>query len=261
MSQNTALAVEDQQAAHIDYLLQLADTSLVLGQRLGELLGHAPTIEEDLGLANISLDLMGQARLLLTHAGKLEGRGRTDDQLAFLRTEREFRNLALAEQPNGDFAQIMVRQVLIDAYQLELYERLQHSSDTQLAAIAAKALKETQYHFRYSSGWLVRLGDGTEESRRRAQQALDQLWPYTREFFDQQPEDRTLQASGVAPDLAAVESHWAARVHQVLHQATLARPANVPFRWYGRRGVHTEHLGHMLAEMQYLQRTYPGAEW
>jgi ring-1,2-phenylacetyl-CoA epoxidase subunit PaaC len=253
--------LEGERAAHFDYLLQLADTSLVLGQRLGELLGHAPTIEEDLGLANISLDLMGQARLLLTHAGTLEGRGRSEDQLAFLRAERDFRNLTLAELPNGDFARVIVRQVLIDAYQLELYERLQHSTDTQLAAISAKSLKETRYHFRYSGSWLVRLGDGTDESHRRAQQALEQLWPYTREFFDEQPQDRSLQRAGVAPVLADIETHWSTAIEGVLREATLERPAPSPFRWYGRRGVHTEHLGHMLTDLQYMQRTYPGAEW
>ena len=251
----------DVEAARFDYLLQLADTSLVLGQRLGEQLGHAPTIEEDLGLANISLDLIGQARFLLTYAGQVEGRGRTEDQLAFLRVEREFRNLVLAEQPNGDFAQIIVRQMLIDAYQLELYERLQHSSDTHLGAIAAKALKETQYHFRYSGGWLTRLGDGTEESHHRAQQALGQLWPYTRELFDEQEEERTLVRLGVAPALAEVETSWLARVEGVLRESTLERPAATPYRWFGRRGTHTEHLGYMLADMQYLQRTYPGAKW
>ena len=251
----------DEQAARFDYLLQLADTSLVLGQRLGELLGHAPTIEEDLGLANISLDLIGQARLLLTYAGEIEGRGRTEDQLAFLRIESEFRNLVLAEQPNGDFAQTIVRQVLIDAYQLELYERLQHSSDVRLAAIAAKSLTETRYHFRYSSGWLIRLGDGTEESHLRAQQALNQHWPYTRELFDEREEDRTLVRMGIAPALIEVETGWSARIDSVLSEATLERPADVPYRWFGRRGAHSEHLGYMLADMQYLQRTYPGAAW
>jgi ring-1,2-phenylacetyl-CoA epoxidase subunit PaaC len=252
---------QDEQAARFDYLLQLADTSLVLGQRLGELLGHAPTIEEDLGLANISLDLIGQARLLLTYAGEIEGRGRTEDQLAFLRVESEFRNLVLAEQPNGDFAQTIVRQVLIDAYQLDLHERLQYSSDARLAAIAAKSLKETRYHFRYSGGWLIRLGDGTEESHVRAQQALDQHWPYTRELFDEREEDRTLVRLGIAPALTEVSPSWSARVDAVLSEATLQRPKDVPHRWFGRRGAHSEHLGYMLADMQYLQRTHPGAAW
>ncbi len=261
MNASAVAGGRDEGAARVDYLLQLADTSLVLGQRLGELLGHAPTIEEDLGLANISLDLIGQARLLLTHAAEMEGRGRTEDQLAFLRTESEFRNLVLAEQPNGDFAQTIVRQVLIDAYQLELYERLQHSSDARLAAIAAKSLGETRYHFRYSSGWLLRLGDGTEDSHRRAQQALDQHWPYTREMFDEGEQDRGLLRLGIAPPLAEVEAAWSARVDAVMGEATLSRPAAVPYRWFGRRGAHSEHLGYMLADMQYLQRTYPGAEW
>lgn len=245
----------------VDYLLQLADTSLVLGQRLGELLGHAPTIEEDLGLANISLDLIGQARLLLTYAGELEGRGRTEDHFAFLRVESEFRNLVLAEQPNGDFAQTIVRQVLIDTYQLSLHERLQHSTDGRLAAIAAKSLNETRYHLRYSSGWLIRLGDGTEESHLRAQRALNQHWAYTREFFDERDTDRTLALSGVAPALSEVAAEWSTRIDSVLNEATLQRPADVPYRWFGRRGAHSEHLGYLLADMQYLQRTHPGAQW
>jgi ring-1,2-phenylacetyl-CoA epoxidase subunit PaaC len=250
-----------EQAARVDYVLQLADTSLVLGQRLGELLGHAPTIEEDLGLANISLDLIGQARLLLTYAGELEGRDRTEDQFAFLRVESEFRNLVLAEQPNGDFAQTIVRQVLIDNYQLSLHERLQHSTDARLAAIATKSLNETRYHWRYSSGWLIRLGDGTRESHLRAQRALDQYWPYTHEFFDERDEDRALALSGVAPALSEVATEWSARIDSVLGEATLQRPAETPYRWFGRRGAHSEHLGYLLADMQYLQRTYPGAQW
>jgi ring-1,2-phenylacetyl-CoA epoxidase subunit PaaC len=248
-------------SAHFDYLLQLADTSLVLGQRLGETVGHAPALEEELGLANIALDLIGQARLLLTYAGELEGRGRDEDQLAMLRTPDEFRNLVLAEQPNGDFACTIVRQVLIDAWQLELYEALQASSDPRLRAIAAKSLKETAYHFQYSSHWLVRLGDGTDESRARARQALEQLWPYTREMFDEQAPDRALAEGGIAPSPASLEAGWSARIGGVLREATLSMPAPVPYRWHGRRGVHSEHLGYLLAEMQVLQRTYPGAQW
>ena len=167
----------------------------------------------------------------------------------------------LAEQPNGDFAQTIVRQVLIDAYQLELYSRLQQSSDARLAALAAKFLMETRYHFRYSSGWLVRLGDGTAESHNRAQRAVDQYWPYTVEFFDTQENDLALARLGIAPALAEVERDWLARIDAVLNEATLERPAPTPFRWSGRRGAHSEHLGYLLADMQYLQRTYPGAEW
>ena len=192
----------------------------MLGQRLGEMLGHAPTIEEDLGLANTSLDLIGQARLLLAYAGELEGQGRSEDQLAFLRTEREFRNLVLAEQPNGDFAHTIVRQFLVDAYQLALYERLQNSSDRRLGAIAAKSLKETQYHLRYSSGWLLRLGDGTEESHGRAQRRSISFGP-SREMFDEQEGDRVLVRLGVAPVLGEVEADWLARIDGVLREATL----------------------------------------
>jgi ring-1,2-phenylacetyl-CoA epoxidase subunit PaaC len=260
---NTAAppAAVDAAAAHFDYLLQLADTSLVLGQRLAEIVGHAPALEEELGIANLALDLIGQARLLLTHAGELEGRGRDEDQLAYLRSPEEFRNLVLAEQPNGDFACTIVRQVLIDAWQLELYERLQHSSNARLAAIAAKSLRETQYHFRYSSHWLARLGDGTAESHARARQALERLWPYTREMFDEREVDRELARLRIAPPPADIEPAWSARIERVLREATLALPAATPYRWHGRRGVHSEHLGYLLAEMQYLQRAYPGAQW
>jgi len=248
-------------AARFDYLLQLADTSLILGQRLGELVGHAPAIEEDLGLANTALDLIGQARLLLAYAGEIEGRGRTEDHLAFLREQHEYRNPALVEQPNGDFGHTIVRQVLIDAYQLELHDQLQNSSDLRLAAIAAKALKETRYHLRYSGSWLIRLGDGTEESHARVQQSLDQLWPFTRELFDEQDAERALAEAGVVPALADVERHWSGRIDGLLREATLQRPASTPYHWFGRRGVHTEHLGYLLADMQFLQRTYPGATW
>jgi len=248
-------------AVRKDYVLQLADTSLILGQRLGEWVGHAPAIEEDLGLANTALDLVGQARMLLTYAGELEGEGRDEDQLAFLREERDFRNLALVEQPNRDFGHTIVRQVLVDAYQLELYERLQHSTDARLAAIAAKALKETRYHLRYSGSWLVRLGDGTAESHARVQDALERLWPFTRELFEELEADRALSAAGIAPELAVVAVAWRARLDPLFAEATLNRPKDAPFRWFGRRGVHSEHLGYILADMQYMQRTHPGAQW
>jgi ring-1,2-phenylacetyl-CoA epoxidase subunit PaaC len=247
--------------ARLRYVLRLADTSLVLGQRLGEWVGHSPALEEDLGLANISLDLIGQARLLLTYAGELEGGGRTEDDLAMGREQSDFLNLALAEQPNGDFGRTLVRQVLIDAFQLELYEALQRSTDARLAEVAAKALKETRYHFRYSAGWVVRLGDGTEESRQRVQSALDELWRFTRELFAEDEVDREMAAAGVAPTLAELQPRWSARIDEVLKEATLKRPADVPYAWFGKRGEHTEHLGYLLAEMQYLHRAYPGASW
>ena len=243
------------------YVLRLADLSLVLGQRLGEWVGHAPALEEDLGLANVALDLIGQARLLLTYAGEIEGRGRGEDDLAFLRHHGEYLNAVLVEQPNGDFAQTIVRQVLIDAFQLELFERLTASTDERLASIAAKSVKETRYHLRYSAGWLVRLGDGTEESRARAQSALDALWRYTVELFAEDELDREMSGRGVAPRLAEIQAAWSARIAGILAEATLTRPQDRPNAWQGKRGQHSEHLGYLLAEMQHLQRAYPGARW
>lgn len=245
----------------LKYVLRLADTSLVLGQRLGEWVGHAPALEEDLGLANLSLDLVGQARLLLTYAGEIEGLGRSEDDLAMSRDPSDFLNLALAEQPNGDFGDTIVRQMLIDAFQLELYEALQHSKDARLAEIAAKALKETRYHFRYSAGWVVRLGDGTDESHRRVQQSLEALWRFTHEFFAADDVDEAMAREGIAPVLAELAPRWSARVDEVLREATLKRPADIRYSWHGKRGDHTEHLGYLLAEMQFLHRTYPGATW
>ncbi|HJS91636.1 MAG TPA: 1,2-phenylacetyl-CoA epoxidase subunit PaaC, partial [Steroidobacteraceae bacterium] len=243
------------------YLLRLADTPLVLGQRLGEWVGHAPALEEDLALANIALDLIGQARLLLTYAAELEGRGRDEDALAFLRDAPDFYNVSLAEQPNGDFAQTIVRQFLIDAWQLELYEALSGSSDARLAEIAAKAVKETRYHLRFSAGWLVRLGDGTAESHARAERALAALWRFTDELLSPDALDEEMAAAGIAPSLAALGHRWQARIGAVLKEATLRAPAAAKYPWHGKRGVHTEHLGHLLAEMQHLPRTFPGARW
>lgn len=247
--------------ARLRYVLRLADTSLILGQRLAEWVGHAPALEEDLGLANIALDLIGQARLLLSYAAELEGRGRTEDELAFLRDAPQFLNLTLVEQPNGDFGRTLVRQLLVSAFQLELYEALKTCADARLAEIAAKALKETRYHVRYSASWVVRLGDGTAESHARVQDALDELWPFTGELFAEDEVDAAMVAAGIAPRAAAVQARWSARIDAVLTEATLIRPADSVFPWHGKGGVHTEHLGYMLAEMQFLQRAYPGAEW
>jgi len=243
------------------YVMRLADASLILAQRLGELVGHAPALEEDLGLANVGLDLLGQARMLLAYAGEIEGKGRDEDALAFLREHRDFLNPILVEQPNGDFGQTIARQFLIDAWRFELYERLAQSSDARLAEIAGKALKETRYHLRYSSNWLVRLGDGTQESHERVQRALDQLWPYTMELFDADEIEDEMTRAGIAPETSALRAGWNAHVDAVLAEAKLQRPADKPYLWYGKRGDHSEHLGRLLAEMQYLQRTYPGATW
>lgn len=263
MSTAAAPSLQDPQlhAAQLHYVLCLGDTSLVLGQRLGAWVGHSPALEEDLGLANLALDLIGQARLFLTYAGELEGRGRDEDALAFLRDAPDFTNLTLAEQPNGDFGHTIVRQWLIDTWQLEVYQALSASADARLAAIAAKSLKETRYHYRFSSSWLVRLGDGTLESQRRVQGALDDLWRFTSELFAPDEVDQRMQAAGIGPDLAALAMPWSARVDEDLRQATLTRPAAHPYPWHGKRGVHTEHLSHLLAEMQHLQRTYPDARW
>lgn len=243
------------------YVLRIGDLSLVLGQRLGEWVGHAPALEEDLGLANVALDLIGQARLLLAYAAELEGRGRDEDDVAFLREEREYLNPTLAEQPNGDFGQTIVRQVLLDAYQFELYVRLANGADERLAGIAAKALKETRYHLRYSSDWLVRLGDGTAESRARVQGALERLWPFTIELFEPDDLDREMSDCGIAPALAEMRGAWSSRIDALLAQATLERPGDRPYRWFGKRGEHSEHLGYLLAEMQHLPRAHPGARW
>ena len=247
--------------ARLRYVLRLADTSLVLGQRLGEWIGHAPTLEEDLGLANLGLDLIGQARLLLSYAAELEGRGRDEDQLAFLRDAPQFLNLSLAEQPNGDFAATIVRQWLIDTWQLVIYEALRGSSDARLAAIADKALKETRYHHRFSAGWLLRLGDGTAESAARTQRALDELWRFTAELFAADETDELMRTAGVAPALAELAPRWSALIDADLAAAHLRRPPGTTYAWHGKRGVHTEHLGHLLAEMQHLPRAYPGARW
>jgi ring-1,2-phenylacetyl-CoA epoxidase subunit PaaC len=247
--------------SHCRYVLRLADTSLILAQRLGEWIGHAPAIEEDLGLANVSLDLLGQARMLLSYAAQLEGRGRSEDDLAYLREESEFLNATLVEQPNGDFGQTIVRQFLIDAWQLELHEWLQGSKDPRLAEIAAKAVKETRYHLRYSAGWLIRLGDGTEHSHARVQDALGRLWPFTGELFAADDVDHEIAQAGIGPAPESLLPGWSARVGAVLSDSHLVEPPVTPFGWHGKQGRHSEHLGHVLAEMQSLHRAHPGATW
>jgi ring-1,2-phenylacetyl-CoA epoxidase subunit PaaC len=243
------------------YALRLGDDALVLAQRLGLWIANAPQLEEDVALGNIGLDLLGQARSLLTYAGELEGRGRTEDDLAFLRDEREFTNLQVAEIPNGDFAVTMARQLVFSAYQLELYDRLQASTDELLAGVAAKAVKEVDYHRDHATRWVVRLGDGTEESHRRMQAGLDHVWPYVEEVFTADDLDRELAAAGTGVDPSGLRGAWDAHVDAVLAEATLTRPEP---RWTatgGRRGLHTESFGYLLAEMQHLHRSHPGASW
>jgi ring-1,2-phenylacetyl-CoA epoxidase subunit PaaC len=247
--------------AHLDYLLSLADNPLILGQRLSEWCGHGPVLEEDLALANTALDLIGQARLLLTYAGACEGKGRDEDQLAFLRGEREFRNWTLVELPNGDFGRTVLRNFLYSACQLHRWDALQHGGDAQLAGIAAKSLKETRYHLRHAADWVVRLGDGTEESRARMQGALDLLWPYTAEMFRDDAVETEAAAAGVGVAAGTLRAPWEATVLPVLEEATLVVPAATPFVSRGKQGLHSEHLGHLLAEMQTMQRSFPGARW
>ncbi len=258
MGSTTSTAVD---TAHLDYLLRLGDSALILGQRLSEWCGHGPVIEEDIALANTALDLIGQARLLLAHAGDVEGQGRGEDALAFLRAEHEYRNFTICELPNQDFGRTVLRNFLFAAYQLPLWQSLASSSDAQLAAIAGKSIKETRYHVQHAGDWTVRLGDGTDESHARMQRALDDLWPYSAEFFAPNATDTAVEAAGIGPAPAKLQSAWEQSVRPVLEVATLAVPARTPFLSRGKDGQHSEHMGHLLAEMQILQRTYPGATW
>jgi ring-1,2-phenylacetyl-CoA epoxidase subunit PaaC len=252
--------------AKLTYVLQLADTCLIHAQRLGEWCGHAPVLEEDLALSNMALDLLGQARALLTYAGQLEGAGRDEDQLAFLREERDYRNLVLVELPNAvaspsdgsggrDFAWATLRNAALSIWLELLYERLQTSADTELAGIAAKSLKEVRYHRQHSSDWVVRLGDGTEASQARMQAALTVLTPYFNELFAAPGVD------GVGPAWRELEPEWRARWATLLQEATLTAPKDSALQPQGHLGIHSEHMGHLLGTMQHLQRAYPGGTW
>jgi ring-1,2-phenylacetyl-CoA epoxidase subunit PaaC len=248
-------------ASLVAYTLRLGDDALVLAQRLGEWSSRAPDLEEDIALTNIGLDLLGQARSLLTYAGDVEGLGRTEDDLAYLRDEREFVCCQLVEQPNGDFGASMARQLYFSTYQLALYDALRSSTDDTLSAVAAKAVKEVSYHADHAAGWVIRLGDGTDESHRRMQAGVDALWPFVGELFETDALVDELVAEGVAVDPSALRSTWDAHVDAVLSAATLVRPTARALAGTGRRGVHSEHLGHVLAEMQYVHRMHPGARW
>lgn len=245
----------------LTYTLRLGDDLLILSHRLSEWCGHGPILEEDIALTNRALDHLGEARNLLTYAGQVEGTGRTEDDLAYGRMERQYANVKLVEQPNGDYAHTIVRSFLFDAYHLPLMQALTKSSDEQLAAIAGKAVKEATYHLRHSSEWLIRFGDGTEESHQRAQAALDGLWTFTGELFETDAVDEELVKAGIAPDIAPIKAAWSRTVDDVLTEATLKRPTDGFMATGGRKGVHTEHLGFLLAEMQHVTRAYPGAEW
>ncbi len=260
----------------MQYMLRIADTCLIHSHRLSQWCGHAPVLEEDIALTNMALDMLGQARALLAHVGALAGQrgvaaaAFTEDQLAYLRDERDFFNLTLVElpmrrssahSPGGDFADTVLRNFLFASWLKQAWQRLSNSTDAELAAIAAKALKEARYHQQHAADWVVRLGDGSDESHQRMAAALERAWPYTREMFDSDPVDAAAAASGLGPARSELRECWLAEVRSVLDEATLALPAEVPFTSSGSQGVHSEHMGFILAEMQSLQRRYPGGSW
>ena len=256
-----APAAETDNGILFDHLLRLGDDSLILGQRLGEWTGHAPSVEVDLSLANIALDLIGQATHFLNYAGEVEGKGRDGDALAFHRDVLDFRNCWLVEQPNGDFAQTMARLLLFSTWQKALFDVLKSSADQTIAAIAEKAVKEVSYHQELAAEWVIRLGDGTDESRRRMQDGIDWMWRFVPEMFEMDEAASFLAARGIGADVAALRADYDRRIDAVLAEATLDRPRDQRPILGGRRGHHSEHLGHLLCTMQFLPRTYPDATW
>ncbi len=249
------------QEALFNYTIRLGDTSLILAQRLAEWTGHGPFLEEDLALTNIALDIFGRAKSLLEYAAAVEGKGRTEDDLAFLRNDREFYNALLTEQPNGDYAKTMIRQAFIDCFDLLFYTELTKSKDQTLAGIAAKSVKEITYHKRHSFSWVARFGNGTEESMQRLQNGFNDVWEYTGELFEMNEVDELLIKEGIAVDLNALKPRWEKEIQELLVKANIKVPENVFMKKGSRRGLHTEHLSYILAEMQSLPRMHPGAKW
>ena len=243
------------------YTLRRADDALILGHRLSEWCGHAPMLEEDMALANMGLDLLGQARELYTYAARVEGNGNDEDKFAYLRDVRQYRNLLLVEQPNGDFARTMVRQFFYAVFADLYWRAMVKSQDATLAAIAAKSEKESAYHVRHSSEWMVRLGDGTEQSHARAQTAIDDLWGFTGEMFETDEAERVLIDADIAADPVTLRPSWLKMISEIVSQATLTLPKSGWMQQGGRSGRHSEHLGHLLSELQSMQRTFPGATW
>ncbi|CAN7570791.1 phenylacetate-CoA oxygenase subunit PaaC [Variovorax sp. LjRoot84] len=254
-------SIELDRSPAVQYLLRIADTCLILAQRLGEWCGHAPALEEDIAMSNMALDLVGQARALLTRAGQIEGRAHDEDLLAFLRDERDYFNLTLVELPRGDFAFSVLRNAMVATLLKLLWERLASSSDEEVAAIAGKAIKEARYHQQHSADWVVRLGDGTDESHARMEAALKELWRFVPELFASDAVDEEASASGLGPAWAVLREAWFAEMGAVLDEALLVPPAESAFLSTGKHGVHSEHMGYILAEMQHLQRAYPGGVW
>lgn len=243
------------------YILGIADNSLILGQRMGELCGHGPTLETDIACTNISLDLFGQVRSYYQYAAKIAGDGTTEDAIAMLRKERDYKSVLLAEQPNTNFAYTIGRHFLFDVYHLAFLSELQKSTDLTLAAIANKCIKEVSYHERFSSDWVRRLGDGTEESRAKMQEAINDLWTYTDELFHQTEADKAMVEDGIGVDVTKLKDAYYQKVSQLLEEATLEVPESKYFQKGGKQGIHTEHMGYLLADLQYMQRTYPNMEW
>lgn len=244
-----------------DYILGVTDNSLILGQRLGELCGHGPSLETDIAITNIALDLLGQCRNYYQYAAKIKGGDTTEDSIAMLRKEREYVNVLLVEQPNEHFGYVIARQFLFDVFHLLQMQELKKSKDETLASIATKNIKETLYHERFSSDWIKRLGDGTEESKAKTQEAIDALWPYTKELFEVTKADQEMIDAGIAVDNAKLEDTYYKRVTEVLNEATLQVPENQYFQTGGKKGMHTEHMGPLITELQYMQRTYPNMNW
>jgi len=249
------------QEALFQYTLRLGDTNLILGQRLSEWTGHGPFLEEDLALTNIALDITGTAKSLLEYAASIEGKGRTEDDLAYFRNDRQFTNALITEQPNGDYANTIVRQVIMDCFDFHFYTELAKSKDETLAGIAQKSIKEVTYHLRHTASWLERFGDGTEESHNRAQNALNDLWQFTGDLFEMTEGDALLVKEGIAVDLNNVKVKWEKHMDDLFEKSTLKKPENVFMQKGSRKGIHTEHLAYILAEMQALPRMYPGAKW
>lgn len=244
-----------------NYIIGIADNSLILGQRMGELCGHGPSLETDIACTNISLDLFGQVRSYYQYAAKIAADGRTEDDIAMLRKEREYVNILLVEQPNTDFAYTMARQFLFDVYHLLMLQELQKSKDLTLSAIATKSIKEVSYHQRFSSDWIKRLGDGTEESHQKIQTAINDLWTYTDELFHQTEADKAMVEEGIGVDVTKLKATYYQKVNEILEEATLKIPESKYFQKGGKQGIHTEHMGYLLTELQYMQRTYPNMEW